>query len=124
VSESMSKSAAPVCVLPVETRVFPSYELRKLIGRRADRLAEPARQAILKAGMSAEMHFVQFVHDGLHFALASRVDKVKGTLDIDVGLADPVLNVRPISAAEHRRAEEKRKERGGRASAAVTVTVG
>lgn len=99
--------------LPTETRVFPSYELRKLIGRRADRLAAPARDAIQKAGIAVEMHYVGFEHDGMTFAVASRIDKVKGTLDLDVGLRDAILRVRPISSQEHRRAEEKRKEGRG-----------
>lgn len=106
----MNVTVAPI---PTEVRVFPSYELRKLLGRKIDRFAVQARDLVVAAKLGPEVHFLPFVRDGVPYALSSRVDRAKGTLDVEIGSLEGCgcLRIRPISSREFRRAEDSRRER-------------
>ena len=101
-------------------RFFPMQPVKQALGRKANALREASVRAIVKADKGGNLHYLKFEHDGNFFALSSRIDSKKGSLDIEVdfissGMSDVVITSAQAYMCEKKMAN-KEKSRAARSS--------
>lgn len=122
VAEQENPEAAALGVKSI--RFFPMPDVRRRWGRRADELRAAAVAAIGRAGRGIELHYMKFEHGGEHYALASRIDHKKKSLDIEVDVISAGMSSVIITAEEARVAElaarsQRHEARGPRSEIAA-----
>lgn len=93
-------------------RCFPVRAVKQALRPAVQRAVEDSAIAALKAaGVGPEIFYMKFEHDGMTFALHSRLNSKSGTLDIEYDFISPGMYPGPITQAQHRAAVDKFRSR-------------
>jgi hypothetical protein len=93
-------------------RYFPVRAVKDQLPPSEQRSVEASALAALKAaGVGPEIFYMKFEHDGMSFALHSRMNPKGGTLDIEYDFISPGMYPGPITQAQHRAAVDKFRDR-------------
>jgi hypothetical protein len=106
-----------------KVRFFPVRAVKDRLRPSEQRAVEASALAALKAANAGwEIFYLKFEHDGMSFALHSRVNPKGQTLDVEYDFISPGMSPGPITQAQHRAAVDKFRARrngarmGGRLS--------
>jgi hypothetical protein len=93
-------------------RCFPVRAVKDRLRPSEQRAVEASALAALKAANAGlEIFYLKFEHDGMSFALHSRLNPKGGTLDIEYDFISPGMYPGPITQAQHRAAVDKFRAR-------------
>lgn len=93
-------------------RCFPVRAVKDALRPPVQRAVEASAVAALKAaGVGPEVFYMKFEHDGMTFALHSRINPKGGTLDLEYDFISPGMYPGPITQAQHRAAVDKFRDR-------------
>jgi hypothetical protein len=95
-----------------KVRFFPVRAVKDRLRPSEQRAVEASALAALKAAKAGwEIFYLKFEHDGMSFALHSRLNPKGETLDVEYDFISPGMHPGPITQAQHRAAVDRFRAR-------------